>query len=100
MINCDCNERVGVEINSWQQFKELKYFFEKQVDDKIFSDLTDYDGVWYLDGGNETSIYRNTIKTYRCDVCGCLWEFIYPDFPAKGLVRKFPDVKYSEKPQL
>lgn len=31
MRKCDCNERMGVKINSWQQFEELKNFFEEQV---------------------------------------------------------------------
>lgn len=25
-------------------------------------------------------------KWYRCNKCGTLWEFNYPDFPAKGFV--------------
>ena len=29
--------------------------------------------------------------------CGCLWEFKYPDFPAKGFVRKFADGIYHQK---
>lgn len=28
MIQCDCDERIGVKINSWNLFKELKKFFE------------------------------------------------------------------------
>ena len=31
MTKCDCNERIGIKINSWKQFEELKEFFEEQV---------------------------------------------------------------------
>ena len=34
-------------------------------------------------------------ESYKCNVCGCLWEFEYPDFPAKGFVRKFENGKYA-----
>lgn len=37
------------------------------------------------------------IKWYRCNVCGCLWELNYPDFSAKGFVRKFSDGIYKER---
>ena len=36
-------------------------------------------------------------KWYKCNVCGTLWEFRYPDFPTRGFVRKFPDGKYTGK---
>lgn len=31
MISCDCDERIGIKIDSWKQFEELKEFFEEQV---------------------------------------------------------------------
>ena len=36
-------------------------------------------------------------KWYKCKCCGTLWEFSYPDFPAKGFVRKFEDGVYYPK---
>ena len=33
---CDCDERIGIKINSWKQFEELKSFFEEQVEKGIF----------------------------------------------------------------
>ena len=97
MKKCDCDERVEIEINSWQQFEELKNFFENQVKDEIFTDLTNYYNVWYLDGGKKVDNYTTTIKNYKCNICGCLWKCIYPEFPAKGLVRKFPNRVQPEK---
>lgn len=97
MIKCDCNERTGIEINSIKLFEDLKEFFESQVKKGIFSDIkitvpyyTGYD----VDDG-EMKWYAD--KWYRCNACGVLWEFVYPDFPAKGFVRKFEDGKYFPK---
>ena len=39
MKYCDCNERVGIEINSFQLYEELKSFFEYQVREGIFCDI-------------------------------------------------------------
>lgn len=39
MMNCDCNERVGIEINSVKLFKELKAFFREQVNKGIFLEV-------------------------------------------------------------
>ena len=39
MRKCDCNERMGVKINSWQQFEELKNFFEEQVKKRVFVEI-------------------------------------------------------------
>ena len=38
-IECDCNERYGVEINTYKLFEELKDFFETQVKMGVFSDI-------------------------------------------------------------
>lgn len=96
MMACDCKERYGIEINSYKLFEELKVFFEKQVENGIFKEIAVttpyYIGIdsfgdtleWYAD------------KLYKCNSCGTLWEFQYPDFPAIGEVRKFEDGIYPE----
>lgn len=87
-LRCDCEERVGVEINSMALFEELKEFFSRQVGLGIFQDIP-----------VKKPFYRRSYadKWYLCRVCGCLWEFIYPDFPAKGKVRKFSDGTYFDE---
>lgn len=98
MIHCDCNERIGININSWDQFTELKDFFEEQVKKGLFVEIpvekpyyvgySDLDGKamrWYAD------------KWYKCLGCGVLWEFDYPDFPAQGFVRKLSVNDYMER---
>ncbi len=87
-VKCDCNVRAGTEIDSYQLFKEFKKFFETQVENGIFKDMTDYSKVWYLDGGLEKEVYRTTVKHYECRGCGCCWKFMYPEFPAFGKVIK------------
>lgn len=101
MIKCDCNERVGIEINSDELFLELKTFFEKQVEKGIFLDIPVEEP--YFQGYNlppykvrdKYKWYAN--KWYKCKGCGTLWEFQYPDFPAKGFVRKFENGRYKIK---
>ena len=39
MKRCDCNERIGVKINSWKQFEELKAFFEQQAEKGVFLEI-------------------------------------------------------------
>lgn len=39
MISCDCDERIGIKIDSWKQFEELKEFFEEQVKKGIFIEI-------------------------------------------------------------
>lgn len=91
-LNCDCHERIGIEIRSIQQFEELKSFFETQVSKGIFREVPVkfpyYIGISY----NEKSPLRwYADRWYRCLSCGCLWEFIDPDFPSSGRIRKFAD---------
>ena len=97
LTRCDCAERIGIEINSYDLFEDLKTFFENQKEKGIFAELKvdkpyfigyDIDGSamkWYAD------------KWYCCNYCGTLWEFAYPDFPAEGFVRKFADGRYYEQ---
>lgn len=101
MKQCDCADRVGIEINSYQLFQELKEFFEEQVHKEIFSDIPVK--LPYFCGYNlkpeevrdEYKWYAN--KWYKCKHCGTLWEFTYPNFPAKGFVRKFSDGNYQTR---
>ena len=38
-MKCDCAERIGIKINSYDFFIELKEFFEGQVQKGIFEDV-------------------------------------------------------------
>lgn len=101
MKYCDCDERIGIEINSFQLYDELVDFFNKQVEESVFSDIPVK--LPYFQGYNlkpedvkdEYKWYAD--KWYKCNKCGTLWEFKYPDFPAKGFVRKFVDGNYQVK---
>ena len=94
-VGCDCKERYGTEINSYKLFEDLKDFFEEQVRRGVFGDIPV--GEPFYTGYSEIrkeEVKWYATKWYKCNVCGCLWEFDYPDFPAKGFVRKFDDGKY------
>ena len=39
MNQCDCNERIGIEINSFQLYEQLRKFFEYQVQEDVFCDI-------------------------------------------------------------
>lgn len=96
MRQCDCCERIGVKINSMKLFEELQSFFDEQVEQGIFSEIRVKEPYYVWKGFFEkTKWYAD--KWYKCNVCGVLWEFKYPDFPANGFVRKFPDGKYTGK---
>lgn len=97
MIQCDCAERIGIEINSYDSFIELQKFFENQVVKGAFS-VIPVENPYYI-GFNSTGKalkwYANA--WYKCKVCGTLWEIRYPDFPASGFVRKFADGQYRPR---
>lgn len=95
-LECDCNERVGVKIDSMKLFRELKEFFHTQIEKGIFKE-EEVTKPFYIWKGNGEEKKWYATRWYKCLKCGCLWEFNYPDFPASGFVRKFDDGIYYEK---
>lgn len=93
-MKCDCEERLGVEINSIKQNEELKKFFNDQVENGIFSDITVEKPYYEWDDGKGKKVQWYADKWYKCNVCNTMWEFVYPDFPAKGFVKKY-DVEHK-----
>lgn len=91
-VKCECSNRVGTSIKSLKQFEEIKAFFEHQAETGNYiiqkpqlPYFVSPDKKWFA------NIW------YKCRICGCLWELNFPDFPAEGFVRKFPDGKYCIK---
>lgn len=39
MMICDCDERIGIDVDSYKLFESLKMFFENQVDQGIFNEI-------------------------------------------------------------
>jgi len=39
-INCECTERIGVEIDSFRLFEEIKDFFQEEAKKGVFKDLS------------------------------------------------------------
>lgn len=94
-LKCDCCERIGLEINSIKVFEKLRDFFNDQVQMGIFIEVEVVAPyyVWVSEEQNNVVEWYAT-KWYKCKSCDCLWEFQYPDFPAKGFVRKFENGLY------
>ncbi len=93
-LKCECCNRYETEINSVKTFNEIKLFFDEQAKNGVYSEervLCPY-YVW-VDDKEQAEHYAT--KWYRCMVCGCLWEFKYPDFPANGFVKKYENGTYT-----
>lgn len=95
-LNCKCKERKEITIDSIKKFKEITTFFEKQVQDNIFREEIPKLPYYTWSEGDRVREWFAT-KWYGCNVCGCLWEITYPDFPANGFVRKFNNGIYVER---
>jgi len=91
---CNCAERTETKINSYSLFQETREYFEENVQNYIFSEIPVIEPyhIGKDHDAHEIRWYAN--KWYICNVCGCLWEFNYPDFPAVGFVRKFENGNY------
>jgi acetone carboxylase gamma subunit len=87
-IKCECNELHEIEINTWNLFQEIKLYFEEKKLQGVYEDIT-IKNPYYIghsDISGEHKWYAD--KWYKCNNCNIIWEIIYPDFPAKGKVRK------------
>lgn len=95
-VECDCEERTKIIIDSLKLFQELLTFFDGQVQNKLFIEEVPNQPyyIWKVD--NKEKAWYAT-KWCRCKACGCFWELNYPDFPANGFVRKFPDSINKER---
>ena len=92
-LTCSCKCFDEVTITTLKQFEQIKDFFKVLVDQGVFSEVVATQPYYsWRNGREEHHWYAN--QWYICQKCGCLWEFKYPDFPAKGFVRKFPDGIY------
>lgn len=97
MIKCDCNERVGIKVNSWKQFEDLKSFFKEQIQNGLFIEIPIEEPYHVGHGANGDLMEWYADKWYKCQDCGVVWEFVYPDFPAQGSVRKLSVNGYKEQ---
>ncbi len=82
--DCECVNRYETVINSLALFTEVKEFFERDT----FEDAPITVPLQILDDYGKTVTQWYPDKWYRCRVCGQLWAFDYPDFPARGTVFK------------
>ncbi|MCR5195462.1 MAG: hypothetical protein K6D38_04035 [Pseudobutyrivibrio sp.] len=88
MIKCDCLEKTNQKITTAVQFDEARAFFKKMVEEKIYVEVDvkePYHTGKLLDG---KKVEWFADKWFKCNLCGQVWEFLYPDFPAGGKIRK------------
>ena len=86
-MKCDCKERVNTKITSWKQYEELKVFFDGQVKRGVFYEIS-VEKPYYVGHSSTEKIEWYADKMYKCVECATVWEFVFPDFPAYGFVRK------------
>jgi len=94
---CDCCEREEIKINSWQYFLDVKKFFEEKEKEGVFKEIP-VKKPYYIGtsvSGKKIEWYAD--KWYVCHMCNVTWEFIYPNFPALGEVRKLYLSSYDDK---
>lgn len=91
---CECNEHIGTKINSYSCFIEIKEYFETNLMSGMFIEIPVEKPYFVGEGDNGFRLEWYADKWYKCKICGCLWEFNHPDFPAMGFVKKFTDGKH------
>jgi len=69
-------------------FEEIKHFFESEVSKGTYENVTITEPLVISDASGIPVVTWYPTKWYRCKICGMVWAFDYPDFPAKGCVYK------------
>lgn len=95
-MSCDCKDIGELSIDRLNDFQKMIELFENECQKGIFREIVPQQPYYTWQRGSTTRKWYAT-KWYKCKACGCLWEFQYPDFPAKGFIRKFPNGVYHER---
>ncbi len=93
---CLCDIKFETEINSLSKLEAIKNYFNEQKENGIYIEEQAKTPYYVYEDVNEHKEYFAS-KWYICTICGCLWEIEFPDFPAKGFVRKYKDGLYTGK---
>lgn len=88
---CECDTENECELDSLSIQNDYEKFFLRNIRTGALIEENPNIPYYTFD---KTKWYAD--KWYRCTVCGCLWEYVKPDFPAGGFVRKFADGSYFE----
>lgn len=95
-LSCDCYIINDLIVNNISLFHKYQLFFDNQCKKGIYQEMTPQQPYYTWSQGINTKKWFAT-KWYKCKICGCLCEFQYPDFPANGFIRKFPNGEYHER---
>ena len=87
-LTCSCDKSEEMKVDSIEMFLKLKDYFAKLVDEGILIEIPVTE-PYFVGKSKLQTINWYADKWYFCKRCGCLWEFVYPDVPASGFIRKF-----------
>ena len=91
-IECPCDGYCEAEINSIKLFKEVKENFAKEVSDGNYIEIAVTKPCYIgYSPGHPNGLRWYDDKWYKCNICGTVWAFKYPDFPARGEVYKLDE---------
>lgn len=97
---CNCAEYISCNINSSREFDSIKLLFDEWLKSGKYIEITPSEPIYehsYKYNGKYKLVRRYAEKWYKCLLCDCLWELVYPDFPSKGSVTKFKNSIYTTK---
>lgn len=89
-VKCECTNISEGKITSIKQLEVVEKWLEQCVSDGIFIEEVPAKPCYIGYSGNREGKWYAT-KWYRCKICGCLWEWNQPDFPAAGFLRRISD---------
>ena len=95
-LKCECKTLHEWNISTSKELDETKSYFRTRTQSGLYTEVSVTEPYYSWRTEKE---YRKWFadKWYVCNSCGCLWEVVYPEFPAKGFVRKFSDEIYHER---
>lgn len=95
-MKCNCYNIPNYDIDSLKCLEDTKRFFQEGIHQGIYREVPVRKPYHtYKDEYQDVKWYAN--KWYKCCVCKCLWEVLYPNPPAFGFVRKLPPGQYYEE---
>jgi hypothetical protein len=85
-LKCDCESQLDIKVDTFGIFSNYLNYFDQKVKDGIMEEIP-VETPLYVWNNENKEIKWYADKWYRCKICGLIWEFEYPDFPACGNVR-------------
>ena len=85
---CICNKLKDEKINTWEQYEQLQALFDEYEKNGELVTIP-IEKPYYIGKSANGSVYEwYADRWYKCTDCGTIWEFVYPEFPAQGFVKR------------